>query len=348
VHFGAGKQTHKADLKQVAEAVITDARRAAPKGLGRLLVTGDVAFSAQRRQYDEASVWLGRLTEAVGISRAAVRVIPGNHDVDRKAAQQVNTEALHSQARLRSHLLDDYMHDTGSRKQLLKKLSEFDRFARGFPGERLSNGLDWTEVVPLGTGCLRLIGLSTVWVSDERDGRGPAPDGAGGAFVPNMRLGKSTLQEALQELGPDELPLLLTHHPREWLADECRGWLDEALGSRPWLHLSGHVHRPEALSVSGFGQTCRAVRMTAGATHGDPADERVFGYSWGALAWHRGEQRWEIGWAPRMLVRGEMRADRNSYELDEAGFAWRPLEVAWAPPDHRPLASPQTLVGGGV
>jgi hypothetical protein len=85
--------------------------------------------------------------------------------------------------------------------------------------------------------------------------------------------------------------------------------------------------------MSSFGRQGQSVRLAAGAVHGDPADQRVFGYSWGALAWNPKAQSWELGWAPRVFAGGEMRADRTNHDLDAAGFAWKPLQLPWRQPE---------------
>jgi hypothetical protein len=336
IHFGAGDEAHRADLKNVAAQIVADARCHAPRGMSRIFVTGDIAFSGRRRQYDEALVWLAQVAEAVGLPRSAVRVVPGNHDVDRARAGELATAALHSQSRQTADFIDRLLGDAPSRRQLLRKLAEYQRFAASFPCAPLRGGLDWTETLSLPgvEGRVRVLGLSTVWVSDAVDGR--RSSAGDDVFVPNMQLARRTLQEACADLAGDEVPLLLTHHPVEWLDPRSRGILEEQLAPRTHVHLCGHLHRGGGGAWAAFGGEVQAVTLRAGATHGDPTDERLFGYSWGALAWNPAGRRWQIGWAPRVFARGQMRADRTNHDLDPTGFAWRSVELPWrlaeAPP----------------
>jgi tetratricopeptide (TPR) repeat protein len=50
-----------------------------------ILVTGDIAWSGQPEEYQEAALWLRDTAFAVDLGPARVFVVPGNHDVDREA-----------------------------------------------------------------------------------------------------------------------------------------------------------------------------------------------------------------------------------------------------------------------
>ena len=55
-------------------------------GIDRVVVTGDVASSGKASEYEAAWTWLsGALAAAAGVGVAQIRVVPGNHDVDRGA-----------------------------------------------------------------------------------------------------------------------------------------------------------------------------------------------------------------------------------------------------------------------
>jgi WD40 repeat protein/3',5'-cyclic AMP phosphodiesterase CpdA len=52
-----------------------------------LVVTGDLAESGLRSEFEQVTAFLGALAEAVDLDRSRVVVIPGNHDVNRKACE---------------------------------------------------------------------------------------------------------------------------------------------------------------------------------------------------------------------------------------------------------------------
>ena len=50
-----------------------------------IVVTGDLAEWGRKSEFDQVQSFLEGLTEAVGVPRAHVAVVPGNHDINRDA-----------------------------------------------------------------------------------------------------------------------------------------------------------------------------------------------------------------------------------------------------------------------
>ena len=51
-----------------------------------VFVTGDIAYSGKRQEYDLATDFFDNLIKAAGVDRQSLFVVPGNHDVDRDRA----------------------------------------------------------------------------------------------------------------------------------------------------------------------------------------------------------------------------------------------------------------------
>lgn len=333
IHFGAGDAHHRFDQRDVTRAILRDIRDHAPRRPDALFVTGDIAFSASPAQYKDAWAWISQVTAAADMDMSGVRLVPGNHDVDRVRAGKVGVADAHHILRERPTRLDDYLEDANEWERLVGKVSEFRSFVNRFSSHpEAFNGVDWCEVIPPipgRRGPLRVVGLSTVWVSDASDGRaGQALD----VFSSNLLLSRGQISRALGDVEKGELVLLLSHHPPEWLHDHCRSWLEEALAPLSHVHLCGHIHRARARVQKALGQDGQSIRYVAGAAHGDAASERSHGYAWGAVRFHNERREWQVGWAPRTYVDGKMRSDRTRYDLDVQGFAWHPLGVAWPDP----------------
>ena len=64
-----------------------------------VLVTGDIAFSGKKEEYQHAAEWLRAVCVRVGCEEQHVSVVPGNHDVDRRLAGGVVTKMLHQSIR---------------------------------------------------------------------------------------------------------------------------------------------------------------------------------------------------------------------------------------------------------
>ena len=333
-HFGAGNAAHRFDQRDVMRAILRDLRDHAPKRPDAIFFTGDIAFSAAAAQYKEAWSWIGQVVTAAQTDAGRVRLVPGNHDVDRVRAERVGVADAHRVLRERPARLDDYLDDSSEWERLVGKLNEYRSFVNQFSGHpQPYNGVDWVEALapnPGRHGAIRVIGLSTVWVSDVADGRGGA---SLDVFSSNLLLSRGQISRTLGEAERGELVLLLSHHPPEWLHEDCRAWLEEALAPLAHVHLAGHVHRARTRVQRAIGVEGQSVRYVAGAAHGDPADERCHGYAWGAVRWVPERQLWQVGWAPRTFVDGKMRPDRTRYDLDMSGFAWQDLAIPWPDPN---------------
>jgi hypothetical protein len=156
----------------------------------------------------------------------------------------------------------------------------------------------------------------------------------GSAFLPNLLLARAQIEQTYGSAPDGELLLVLTHHPPEWLVKDAADVFVHSLARQRHVHLCGHLHRAQARLVRDYGAQGCALRYTAGAAHGDPAEEKKHGYAWGAVRWNDAEECWEVGWAPRIFVeeRGEMRADSTRYDLDQTGFAWERIDLRWPAP----------------
>ncbi|WP_257458352.1 metallophosphoesterase [Archangium lipolyticum] len=328
LHFGAGEQQrqqkHRFNQEVVIGAIRQDVEKNLPWIPDTLFVTGDIAFSAKPEQYQQAAQWLKKLVEAAGTSTAALRVVPGNHDVDRSLAGEPDVQGAHEAIRRKPGAIDDHLHRERSRKLLGDKLGAYVRFLEELVPNHPRGAddllLDWSEQHDPTTelpGRVWFVGLCSVWVSDKDDAER------------KLIIGERQLR-ALQEVKEEDLLLLLTHHPPGWLHPDAEDLLLERMMERgPHLHLCGHVHVARARALRSLGISRESVRLVAGAGHGESSEQH--GYAWGALRWNQG--RWELGWAPRVFVRGwGMRPDLNRYNLDDEGFAWTPLELKWGEP----------------
>jgi hypothetical protein len=234
---------------------------------------------------------------------------------------------MHKDIRSQWKQIDAHLNDkdTTSRELLARKLSQYTAFvekiAPGHPKGTAGSVLDWSERRTPHDGRhggLWIAGLCSAWVSDKDDAER------------KLVIGEHSLQE-LHGAHPNDLLIVLTHHPPSWLQGDSARLLENRLAEkRPYLHLCGHVHEQTPERHQRLGDRKLAFRLVAGATHGDPGGEHA--YSWGAIRWRT--DHWELGWAPRIYVEGRgVRPDKNRYDLDEeTGFLWEQVDLPWPPP----------------
>jgi hypothetical protein len=237
-------------------------------------------------------------------------------------------KTAHESIRNNPGRLDEYLVDPESRELLARKLAGYRTIlSKHFPWHPgLADGaFDWEERLQTAKGIdVRLVGLSTVWVSDSFDG-GAAPDTS---LEANMLLGGAQLAATLGKMGKPEFLIILTHHPASWLTLSCRNLFVGEAARYPHVHLCGHVHEAEATLMRRLGDTTTNLTYVAGAAHGQPSDRH--GYSWGALARDRRDGVWHVGWAPRIYVRdrNEFRPESTRFDLDDRHINWTELKIS--------------------
>jgi WD40 repeat protein/predicted MPP superfamily phosphohydrolase len=341
LHFGADKREgpHRFDQQAVMRAICRDVAEINLKPPDFIFVTGDIAWSAQPSEYDEAKSWLEKLVSASGASIDKLRLIPGNHDVDRGRANTKPVARAHSEIRAAPEEIDNELSDAALRDALAHKLGAYADFVKAVAPRHPAagpNGLDWSERVPPAPGQrgrVRLAGLSTVWISDGSDGR--LHKGQAVPFIRNMILGERQMQQVFGDLEEDELLVVLTHHPPEWLHRDSAEEFAKAVSRRTHIHMCGHIHdAPQASIQKRFGVFGTSVRYVAGAAHGDLEESKKHGYAWGAVRWNGDAAQWQAGWAPRVYdaERDQMRPDSERYKLDQDGFIWEPMRIHWRSP----------------
>lgn len=237
IHFGQEKgedieiNQDARDQLVIKVKSIAESRAAASQApIGSIIVTGDIAFSGQKFQFDEAVQWLNELSDAAGSDRLSVQVVPGNHDVDRGDSHAVTSmvQKLLAQGR---KFLDTVLRSTGDRAVLYNRFNAYQEFANGYGCVLDTNGgnagVKTHEFAPGKN--LRLLGLNSALLccGDER------------AENPQLLLGAR--QRIIKE-APDAEYAILVHHPMRWLEDGDETW--KYIDNRARILMCGHEHTP--------------------------------------------------------------------------------------------------------
>lgn len=276
LHFRAGDPY--ADQREIVlDGAIEAVRslRASGPPPGVVCVTGDIAWSGRREDYDLAEVWLKKLLSVLELSAADMVLCPGNHDADRRFAKDLirpgdvdTADAVFHELLPEadeSACLEGAGDETPTR---LRPFREYVRFCRrlGVPplsqGDR--SGHLWGVRSHKG---FAFVVLNSAWFSKDNHEYGELHVGLPLVERLRTRCGLAPLQPG----GRGELTIGLLHHPREWLAESCRS----AFASRPadWSVLSrathvilhGHTHDPRGQVSSAAGE---ALVVPAGSVDG--------------------------------------------------------------------------------
>jgi predicted phosphodiesterase len=253
IHFAGWSGTSVHDLDaEVRNELLRDAAVVTKElgGATGVLVTGDIAFSGQRTEYDRAASWLLEFCRAIGCPDESVWVVPGNHDVDRKIASSKVTKTLHESIRAKQgpaldKELREILTDENSANALLAPLAEYNTFAARFQCSISAAKPFWERDLELPCGTIiRLRGLCSALVSNQHDAKN------------NIVLGQA--QVSVHRIVGVEY-LTLCHHPPDWLQDQDT--VISHLESKVRMQLFGHKHSQRVQEIN------RTLRVTSGAMH---------------------------------------------------------------------------------
>jgi hypothetical protein len=155
-----------------------------------VLVSGDLAFAGQPKEYAAVSMFLREITDAIGLEPSAVWVVPGNHDVDR-GRQKTIASLLHSRIRNAAaegsanleQVLRELL-DEEDMSPLLSPLDAYNAFADQYGCRSELGKLAWRQDFSLGDGwVLRVHGLNSALVSGASDNENEGKLVLGGCVV---------------------------------------------------------------------------------------------------------------------------------------------------------------------
>lgn len=256
IHFGQPGHHGQFDLdvalRNEVERDLADLRAA--HGVMRgLVVSGDIAYSGKAEQYAIAKEWLSKVAGIVGCAPESVWVVPGNHDVDRDVIRASELlKNFHERVRSKgpasvNEELRRKAQDPIMGPALLTPMANYNEFAAKFGCEIRPDKLSWRHDIELNDGStLRLVGLTSTWLSDEHDSTGDD----------KLALGEAQLH--LPRTDGVEY-VTICHHPPSWLLDQDD--IEPKLRVLARVQLYGHKHRQDVYRV----EDC--LHVTAGAVH---------------------------------------------------------------------------------
>lgn len=208
-----------------------------------LIVSGDIAYSGQKKEYDQAYEFLEDVRKTLKLEKNAIFIVPGNHDVDRKKYPEMQKNE-NSQFPYKSmKQLNSDLENKNHRKVIFRGLKKYFKFiSENYP--HLNGEAD--SLFPFATVYqtrhgkkLGLLGLNTSWLCRYSPDKGKV---AIGEFQFKRAL------KALNEAGEFDLSVACFHHPLGWLWEEdnkkCLHYLNK-LGEQTQFKpivLSGHLH----------------------------------------------------------------------------------------------------------
>ena len=251
LHVGYGKESQEAAIRSLIASI---GQFSDGKCFDLVLLTGDLAFSGQRKEYDALrSLLIDPLKSEPLCARAKFIATPGNHDMDCRIEYPPTWRRLgKSRQETFFNLGDDGQSTRGTRVQ---GFSAYQDFVRKTGIQSVDPTKEPACVFKLDRTSRKIAVLSvvTAFFSDkEVSDRHEAP-----APVHPIR----TLLGGL----PDEThTIILGHHPPDWFIRDSAEHLHSLLIEHDALYLHGHDHRvrarfgPRGLASIGFGSAYQA------------------------------------------------------------------------------------------
>lgn len=202
-------------------------------GLDFVAITGDIAFSGKKNEYDKALVFLKDL-KSVLPSGTEFLIVPGNHDVDRQKISR--PFSLHDI--VKNDKVDEFLERKKNIKDHVKvKFKSYRKFS-----EQLNPGLyeskeDYFWVKNYPDKDVSFLGLNSAWVSENEEDR---------LYI---TLGYPQVRAALKRSDSQNKVVLMHHPPFFLLEDEKQSRCGGELFKNCQLLLYGHKHSDDAVNL---------------------------------------------------------------------------------------------------
>jgi formylglycine-generating enzyme required for sulfatase activity/calcineurin-like phosphoesterase family protein/energy-coupling factor transporter ATP-binding protein EcfA2 len=257
IHFKKKKEEKNKTFCQAVQQRLIDAVAAHNRKYGSpdvVAVTGDIAFSGEKHEYDEALEFFDRL-KAVLPGETEFLPVPGNHDVDRTKVKKLFSlhRVVHENEVEQFLENEEYIRDFVN-----VKLEAFKAFYSKLNPLLFKSQpeADYFWVKNSEDKNVSFLGLNSAWASEGDNDR----------F--HIALGFPQVFQALEKAKDIPNRVVLMHHPLfDWLEEKdmakCRGEIFD----RCELILHGHVHMDRADCISTPSNSCICLGANASYTH---------------------------------------------------------------------------------
>jgi hypothetical protein len=208
-------------------------------------ITGDLAQSGQRKEYDLARQWLDVLWPCLSpdparpLARDRLLLVPGNHDADWGLIESGARDAHQALLDTRNQeAITDRLKGKTTRDLLLKRHTAYLKFHGAWLGQRQTLPW-WQRSLTIHGQCLHIAGLDTAWL-------------AGGDDDSRLLLGTYQINQTVLHRDSEadcDWRIALLHHPWASLAEFDRNDAQRTLYRHRDLILRGHLHQPDLFRI---------------------------------------------------------------------------------------------------
>ncbi|MBD8737609.1 metallophosphoesterase family protein [Sphingomonas sp. CFBP 13706] len=217
-----------------------------------VVASGDIANSGQPAEYEAATAFFDKLLSILELAKDRLIVVPGNHDIDRKAGRGIIRTLSPDEADAYFDPSEEFIH-IGTRLRAFA--AWHDTYFDGIRALPRNSTCAPNITLSLPNGVVDVLAINTaVFCFDDNDHG-------------KLWVGRRSLSAALDEssLINNRLKIAVMHHPLNWLAASEAANIKAALRAGVDCILSGHLHETDIEQVAGvYGG---ATHLSAGAMY---------------------------------------------------------------------------------
>jgi Calcineurin-like phosphoesterase/Histidine kinase-, DNA gyrase B-, and HSP90-like ATPase len=206
-----------------------------------LAFTGDLARSGHPGDYESLERHLIEPLKALFTPvPVPLLVVPGNHDMARTIAANLNANRITSLSTPSE--VDGFLADPGAIDLYARPFRDYAAFADRHMSVRMLNSLTWVYDKAYGDYSIQVVGTNSAWSSHYREMTDDVGDER------HLLIGSEQVPRR-ESTNPRHYRFLMMHHPIDWLNRETCGRAEQRVRGEYDLLLFGHVHSARDLQL---------------------------------------------------------------------------------------------------
>lgn len=279
-----------------------------------VLVTGDIAYSGDPREYEIVKSFFDKVLRVVNLPKDRLIIVPGNHDIIRSRVTfgaKTIVESLTTRDRVQEALIAEL-----DKNLILDKFTHYRQFINEYFGiGTFGDDYYFVRDATISGKKILFLGLNSAWA-----GCGGREDGK------KIVLGEKQVRGALAIGNPADLKIVLMHHPLNWMTDFDSDVCEPLLMDQCSIILTGHLHRTSIDFKSNPDN--QALLIAAGACFESRQTRNAYNFVKLNLDNKRGTiyaRMWNSSgagfWSPDTVTYRNVREGLYDFSLDEFRFA---------------------------
>jgi len=216
-----------------------------------VICSGDIAFSGRPEQYLLATAFFDELLVALKLGRERLFVVPGNHDIDRRAGSALVRTLKSEEESVRFFAEVPIAHVSSRQSAYAAWYNEFFNGIRTFS---LGGSFNQPTSLNVGKSVVEIVEFNTaIFCLDDND--------AG-----KLWLGRRCLSDVPNREKADELlRIAVMHHPISWLSEVEQVNIKSSLHDKFDIVARGHLHKNEIEQIADLSAS--TLFVAAGACY---------------------------------------------------------------------------------